>query len=111
MGVAGNVGYWNRNRVVVEAGSIPRTQLKWNSGGEHQPSYIHHGEGGCEVSMSTLGVNHLEVLACNCKSKSVLRVWLGGVRYRPPTLLGVNCDGYHQEAGLSWVLYGCGSGV
>ena len=46
MGVAGNVGYWNRNRVVVEAGSIPRTQLKWNSGDEHQPHYIHHGEGG-----------------------------------------------------------------
>ena len=46
-----------------------------------------------------------------------LQDWVGcymcvaqGVRYRPPTSLGVNCDGYHQEAGLSWVLYGCGLG-
>ena len=35
-----------------------------------------------EVSMSTLGVNHLEVFACNCKIElGVIWVWLRGVRY------------------------------
>ena len=35
-----------------------------------------------EVSISTLGVNYLEVFACNCKIElGVIWVWLRGVRY------------------------------
>ena len=35
-----------------------------------------------EKGVSTLGVNHLEVFACNCKIElGVIWVWLRGVRY------------------------------